>query len=94
MEITFNEIGEMVNTADVKGLFRIFNLAENWDTRETAVVALQRILIDKIEYDKADMVEALKNIIQLCKAEWKGGTYRTNCLETAQSLLKQIERKK
>jgi len=38
--ISWNRIGELVKSGNIKGLSQIFMKASNWDTRETAVVAL------------------------------------------------------
>jgi len=35
-----HEIGKMIKTGNVKGLSQAFQKARNWDTRETAVVAI------------------------------------------------------
>ena len=48
------------------------------------------MLIDTVEYDKAEMVKALNDIIQVCEAEIGSGTYRTNCIEVAKRSLKKI----
>ena len=86
-------LGEMIRSGDVKGIFDLFNKAGNWDTRETAVVALRNMVWDRsnIEYNKDEMVKALKQIIEVCEFETSGGTYRTNCIDMAKGLLKEIE---
>lgn len=83
-------IGDMIRKGDVKGLSEGFQRAGNWDTREWAVVGLERMLIDKVEFDKAEMIKALNDIIQVCEAEIGGGTYRTNCIEVAKRSLRKI----
>jgi len=86
-------LAEMIKASDVKGLSEVFQKAENWDTREWAVVALGNICKDKnagIDYDKSEMIKTLKDISQVCKAERTGGTYRTACLEHAQMLLEKL----
>jgi CHAT domain-containing protein len=85
-----HEIGKMIKIGDVKGLSQTFQRAGNWDTRETAVVALQNMVQENRAFDHAEMIEALRNIEQVCKAETRGGNYRTNCLEVAQNLLRKL----
>ena len=80
----------MVKAGDVKALSEIFQKAANWGTREWAVVALERIIIERIRYDRDEMIEALNEIVQVCEAEKTGGTYRTNCLEIANRLLQRL----
>jgi len=80
----------MVRTGDIKGLSEAFQKAGDWDTREWVVVALQNMVINRIEYDKADMIEGLKEMIEVCEGERTGGTYRTNCLDMARRLLQKI----
>lgn len=88
-------LAEMVRRGDIQGLCALFARGD-WDAREWAVAALQNIHQAKkgegVDYDKSEMLNALKEIIQACEAETSGGTYRTACLENAQSLLKQLEK--
>ncbi|GAI80829.1 unnamed protein product, partial [marine sediment metagenome] len=87
---------EMIETSDVRGLSEVFQKAENWDTREWAVVTLGHICRDKraeIDYDKLEMIKTLKDIVQVCEAERTGGTYRTACLENARMFLEGLREK-
>jgi HEAT repeat protein len=88
--LDMSSIGDMIRKGDVKGLSEGFQRAGDWDNREWAVVGLERMLIDKVEYDKAEMIKALNDIIQVCEAEIGGGTYRTNCIEVAKRSLRKI----
>ncbi|MBA7567824.1 hypothetical protein ES708_09542 [subsurface metagenome] len=54
-------LAEMTETSDVRGLSEVFQKAENWDTREWAVVALGHICRDKraeIDYNKLEMIKS------------------------------------
>ena len=89
-------LAEMIKVCDVKGLSEDFQKAANWDTREWAIVALGNICGSKkagVDYDKSEMIKTLKDIIEICKAERTGGTYRIACLENAEMLLEKLEGK-
>ena len=89
--VSIYEIGEMIKAGDVKGLSQIFQKAGDWDTRETVVVALRNMVWQKHAFDRAEMIDALTSIEQVCSAETSGGTYRTNCLEMARDLLRELQ---
>jgi len=89
-------LAKMIETSDIRGLSEVFQKAENWDTREWAVVALGHICRDKraeIDYDKLEMIKTLKDIVEVCEAERTGGTYRTACLENARMFLEGLREK-
>lgn len=90
--VNLQEIGEMIITGNVKRLAQIFQKAGNWDTRETAVIAIQNMVGEKRDFNHAEMIEALRNIELVCKFETGGGSYRTNCLNVAQNLLRDLDR--
>ena len=89
-EVDLSTLGDVIRACDVKRLSEAFQQAANWDAREWVVVALGNICRDSkadVDYDKSEMIKTLEDIIQVCKAETTGGTYRTACLENAQMLL-------
>jgi hypothetical protein len=91
--VSLASLGLMTKSGNIKEVFDTFNRAGNWDTREWAVVSLQNMISDdSIEYNKKEMVNALKQIVELCELETGGGTYRTSCLDTSKRLLKKIEK--
>jgi hypothetical protein len=86
-----SEISQMVQAGDVNGLSTLFQQTGSWDTRETVVVALQNISWGKGgSFDRAEMVEALKQIEQVCATSSSGGSFRTNCLDAARKLLSEL----
>ena len=88
--VSINKIGEMIKREDVRGLLSIFNKAGDWDTRETAVVAIQNMIQENRTFSRVEMINALRTIERVCKAETGGGTFRTNCLGIAQDLLNKV----
>jgi len=89
-EVDLSTLGDMTRARDVRRLSETFQQAANWDTREWALVALGNICRDgkaDVDYDKSEMIKTLEEIIQVCRAETGGGTYRIACLENAQRLL-------
>jgi hypothetical protein len=92
--INENELAEMQQKSDLKGLSEMFHNANNWDTREWAVVVLGNICREKragIDYARFEMIKILNDIVAACQAESTGGTYRTSCLENAQILLNNLD---
>jgi hypothetical protein len=86
-----SEISQMVQAGDVNGLSTLFQQTGSWDTRETVVVALQNISWGKGgSFDRAEMVEALKQIERVCATSSSGGSFRTNCLDAARKLLSEL----
>jgi hypothetical protein len=86
-------LARMVMVGDVKTVFQIFVKAQNWDTREWAVVALERISMDKMIYNKEHMVKVLNDIIEVCRAEKTGKIYRNAWLDIAKRVLQKLEGK-
>jgi hypothetical protein len=87
-------IPELVRANNVSGLLRLFSLADGWETRESVVVALGNVCRDANEgtdYEGPEMVSALQSIIELCKAESSGGSYRENCIDHSEMLLKRFQ---
>lgn len=88
------EIAELVRANNISGLLRAFSLADGWETRERVMVALGNVCRDAkvgTDYERSEMVSTLRSIIELCKAETSGGSYRENCIDHAQMLLKRFE---
>lgn len=87
-------IPELIRANSISGLLREFSLADSWETRELVVVALGNVCRDAkqgTDYERPEMVAALQSIIELCKAESSGGSYRENCIAHAQMLLKRFD---
>jgi hypothetical protein len=89
--ISLAEIGNMVREGDVAGLSSAFQRAGDWDTRETIVVSLQQLASGSIQADRAELIDALSGIVQVCEAEVGGGSYRQNCLEASKAMLAELQ---
>lgn len=93
--VTFEQIGEMAKAGDVAGLTEAFSLARDWDSRETIMVGFSNMpALGQAGGDPAVRQEArsaLRDILSLCKAESSGGSYRDNCIRTANGLLEGLE---
>ena len=93
---TMMGIAELIRYSDILGLRSVFNLAGTWQKRELVIVALGNLYRDSPqmnESQQAVLMSALKDIVELCKAETSGGTYRQNCLEHAQLLINRLKMK-
>lgn len=89
----FPDIVKLTRTADVAGLLRAFSLG-NWETRELVAAAFGNVCRDSkpdVDYDRREMVAALRSIVDLCSADATGDTYRQNCLDHARMLLNRPE---
>ena len=85
----------LLKRQDIKGLFRTFNLAKNWETREIVMSGFLTISKDLIKSGKQKELEnTLEQISQLCKADKSGGPIRDNCLEAVGIILRSIHAEK
>ncbi len=91
--ISFEDIGRMMKSGDVKSLSRAFQRAGNWDTRETIAVSLRNMISQGFKFDRTEMIATLNTMKQVCLAEVGGGSYRINCIQTAEDMLKKLQKK-
>ena len=83
-------LAKLMNKGDVIGIEKAFNYAADWDTREWLVIALHTMVFRKLNFDKKTMNDVLYGIVQICKAEVGGGSYRINCLSYANDAIKEL----
>lgn len=82
-----HNIAPLMQRGDIKAIEKIFNYAADWDTRETAVIALRMMVWNELDYDKALMRDVIGRTLELCEAESGGGDYRSNCIKSCRDLL-------
>jgi hypothetical protein len=92
--VSLQELGTLIREGDAAGLGQAFSRAADWDSRETIVVAFGNLMAEHpvlSDGARAELKEALESVVALCRAEQGGGSYRENCLNTAQRLLGQVK---
>ncbi len=89
--ITLEQLSELAEKGDVIAIEKAFQYSADWATRELAVTALKSMINWDVDYNIGSLKQALEGIIEVCKAETGGGSYRTNCLRVSSSLLKKIQ---
>lgn len=86
------DVPSLVKKRDVTGLVRRFSTTDDWDERETVIVALQEIH-RQVPGNKdvgGALRSSLPNLLELCRAEKSGGSYRDNCISTIESLMESL----
>lgn len=86
------EVVDLARRFDVFGLAKAFDRPQNpWDRREFIVAALGNLARDGrvgVDFRQEDMVAALQSVIARCRTLNDGGTYRENCIEHAEMILR------
>ena len=88
--VTIERLGELMRAGDVAAIEKDFHYAADWNTKEWTVDALRTMVGWKVDFDYEAMEETLRGIVEVCKAEVGGGSYRTNCLRMANDALKEL----
>jgi HEAT repeat protein len=88
----WSKLGELVKTADIQALLSLFSIERSWEARETIMVGFREIYRQHQSAEvRRRLRPAIRQALALCRAESARNSYRANCIQAAEGLLRDLD---